>query len=106
MFFEDIKNNIIQEIGENQKSLALINFLQNGKFGIRQIGHDIYNYTVANNDTFIRIEDTFSPNYKNESLTIYLIIPDIQNNCGIFYMYNNISEKTRELIIEYMWHHS
>ena len=103
MNIELISKKIIQDIGENEQSKALIDFLNNKKFSVRQIGHNSYNYTLVNSDVFIREEDTFTSDFDNEQTILYLILPDLQSHCGKFYIYDNLSEETRELIINHLW---
>jgi hypothetical protein len=104
--FENIKNRIIQETEDDVRSNALIRFLENEKFGIRQIGYDSYNYTVADCDTFIRTESDFTSNLdleKENPPVLHLVIPDRQSYCGRFYLYDDLSEETMDLINAHLW---
>jgi hypothetical protein len=103
--FDIIKKGIIEDIGENERSEALIEFLKNEGFGIRQIGHDSYNYTVNNSDNFIRTESDFTSDMENETPVLHLIIPDTQSNCGKFYVYDKLSEASEDLIMSRLWEH-
>ena len=103
MSLEIIIKTIIQDIGENERSKKLIEFLDNKKFGVRQIGHDSYNYTLNNCETFLREDDTFTSDYDKDATVLYLIIPDIKSHSGTFYAYDDLSENTEELIKSHVW---